>query len=88
MGAALSLRLVSNLKAAGLGNELVDALLEPASGAVIDAGARAALADAIHLVFTVAFVAAVLGLLSAFFAPHRDLKDRERENEPVMISAE
>jgi EmrB/QacA subfamily drug resistance transporter len=88
MGAALSLRLASNLKTAGLGNELVDALLEPASGAVIDAGARAALADAIHLVFTVAFIAAVLGLVSAFFAPHRDLKDRERENEPVMISAD
>jgi EmrB/QacA subfamily drug resistance transporter len=88
MGAALSLRLASNLKAAGLGTELVDQLLEPSSGVVSDVGAQAALANAIHLVFVIAFIAAILGLVSAFFAPRRELKDRGPENEPVMISAD
>ncbi len=88
MGAALSLRLASNLEVAGLSTEMVDALLEPVSNVVIDAGARAALANAIHLVFLIAFVAAILGLVSAFFAPRRELKDRDHVDEPVMISAD
>lgn len=88
MGAALSLRLASNLNASGLDPKLVDALLEPVAGISMDAGARIALADAIHLVFVIASVAAVLGLISAFFAPRRELKDRDPENEPVLVSAD
>ncbi len=88
MGAALSLRLASNLNASGLDPELVSQLLEPASGVIIDAGARLALADSIHLVFVIAFVAGVLGLVAAFFAPHKELKDRDVESEPVLISAD
>jgi len=88
MGLALSMRLASNLSASGLDPRRVDALLEPLPGMSIDAGARLALADAIHLVFVIAFIAAVLGLVSTFFAPRRELKDRAPENEPVMVSAD
>jgi EmrB/QacA subfamily drug resistance transporter len=88
MGVALSMRLASNLNASGLDPKLVDALLEPLPGISMDMGARIALANAIHLVFVIAFIAAVLGLVSAFFAPRRELKDRDAENEPVMVSAD
>jgi hypothetical protein len=82
------MRLASNLNASGLDPKLVDALLEPLPGISMDMGARIALANAIHLVFVIAFIAAVLGLVSAFFAPRRELKDRDAENEPVMVSAD
>lgn len=77
MGAALSARLAANLNASGLDLSLVAQLLDPAPGSavVIEAGARAAMADAIHLVFMIAFVAALLGLLSAVFTPRKELTD-------------
>jgi EmrB/QacA subfamily drug resistance transporter len=78
MGSALSARLASNLSAANLDPKLVDRLLDPIPGSklVIDAGVRFALADAIHIVFVIAFVAALLGLAAVFFTPHGELKDR------------
>jgi EmrB/QacA subfamily drug resistance transporter len=78
MGAALSARLASNLNASGLDPSLVAALLDPLpdSQAVIAEGARIAVADATNLVFIIAFAAAVLGLVTAFFAPHRELHDK------------
>ena len=75
MGAALSARLASNLSASGLDPAMVEQLLEPVPGSevLINAAARAAMADAIHLIFVIAFVAAALGLVSAFFTPRREL---------------
>lgn len=77
MGAALSARLASNLNASGLDLSLVSQLLDPAPGSevVIEAGARLAMADAIHLVFVIAFVAAALGWVSAIFTPRKELTD-------------
>jgi EmrB/QacA subfamily drug resistance transporter len=91
MGAALSMTLASRLTAAGLDPNLVTELLDPssASGTVIDAGVRVAMADAVHLIFVIAFVAAALGLLSAFFAPRIELTEKEIEKEtPVLVSME
>ena len=89
MGAALSARLASNLSASGLDPELVSQLLEPLPGAqaVINEGARIAVADAISLVFLIAFVAAGLALASTFFTPRTELKERT-EGEPVPVSAD
>ncbi|MEW6084675.1 MAG: MDR family MFS transporter [Chloroflexota bacterium] len=77
MGAALSARLASNLNASGLDLSLVSQLLDPAPGSevVIEAGARLAMADAIHLVFVIAFAAAALGWVSAIFTPRKELTD-------------
>jgi hypothetical protein len=71
MGAALSMRLASNLSASGLNPELVSQLLEPSSNAqaVLDEGLRLAVANAINLVFLIAFVSAVIALVAVFFAP-------------------
>jgi MFS family permease len=90
MGAALSLRLASNLSASGLDPNLVSQLLDPSPGSevLIQAGVRAAMADAIHLVFVIAFVAAVLGLISTFFTPRKELTERTPESEPVSVSAD
>ena len=93
MGAALSTRLSSNLSVSGLDPEMVAQLLEPVPGAevLINAGARAAMADAIHLVFVIAFVAAALGLVSAFFTPRKELIETAastRESTPSPLSAD
>jgi MFS family permease len=93
MGAALSARLASNLSASGLASSLVEQLLEPLPGSevVINASARAAMADAIHLVFVIAFVAAALGLVSAFFTPRKELTETRspsRESSPSPLSAD
>ena len=93
MGAALSIRLASNLSASGLEPGMVAQLLDPFSGSgiVIDAGVRLAMADAIHLVFIIAFVAAALGLIATFFVPHKELKEMltvPTENDPTLISAD
>src|SRR5215211_6145267 len=71
MGAALSTRLASNLSASGLDLDLVTRLLNPLPGSetVIDQGVRIAVANAINLVFVIAFVAALLGLAVTFFSP-------------------
>jgi EmrB/QacA subfamily drug resistance transporter len=90
MGAALSARLSSNLSAAGLDLELVRQLLDPLPGSqvVIAEGARAAMADAVHLVFVIAFVAAALALVSVLFTPHKELSDRAQERDHSLVSAD
>jgi hypothetical protein len=90
MGAALSARLASNLSASGLDPSLVTQLLDPIPGsqAVIDEGLRLAVANAINLVFVIAFVAAVLGLLVTFFTPRKELKDKATDGEPALVSAD
>ena len=74
MGAALSARLA----ASGLDPKQVEALLNPLGpqAVVVEAGVRLALADAIHIVFVIALVAASLGLLAVLFTPRIDLRDR------------
>lgn len=88
MGAALSARLASNLIASGLDLELVRQLLDPLPGSqvVIEEGARLAMADAIHLVFVIAFVAAALTMVTVLFTPRKEL--REHLPEPVPLSAD
>jgi EmrB/QacA subfamily drug resistance transporter len=78
MGAALTMRLASNLNASGIDPELVSQLLEPSSSvlAVIDEGLRLALANAIHLVFLIAFVSAAFALVAVFFSPRINLRDK------------
>ncbi len=90
MGAALSMRLASDFRASGLDPELVKQLLEPLPGSqiVVDVGVRAAMANGIHLVFVIAFIAGVLGLAAAFFAPRKELKEREPEIDPSLASAD
>ena len=90
MGAALSMRLTSNLSASGLDPSLVAQLLDPLPGSevLIDAGVRVAMANAIHLVFVIAFVAAVLGLVSAFFTPRKELTEQLPERDPSPVSAD
>ncbi|MEW5938666.1 MAG: MDR family MFS transporter [Chloroflexota bacterium] len=79
MGAALSASLASALAASGLDLRLVDRLLDPLGPQVVaDAGVRLALADAIHLVFVIAFAAAALSLVAVFFSPRVDLDDQSQ----------
>jgi EmrB/QacA subfamily drug resistance transporter len=88
MGAALSIRLASNLSASGLDPKLVTQLLDPLPGSqlVVDAGVRLAMADSIHLVFVIAFVSAALGLVAVFFTPHQELKEKSSESDPPLVS--
>jgi len=90
MGAALSARLASNLSASGFDLDLVTQLLNPLPGSetVIAEGVRVAVANAINLVFVIAFVAAALGLFVTFFSPRHELKDQASESGPVTISAD
>ncbi|MFN8426710.1 MAG: MFS transporter [Anaerolineales bacterium] len=77
MGAALSARLAANLSASGLDVSLISGLLDPlsSSAGVVESGARLAMADAIHLVFLIALIAAALGWIAAIFTPRKELKD-------------
>lgn len=88
MGAALSASLAANLSAAGLDLGLISQLLDsvPGSQATLNEAARSAVADAINLVFTIAFVAALLGLVVTLFAPRQELKDRAAEEETAAAS--
>jgi EmrB/QacA subfamily drug resistance transporter len=90
MGAALGARLASNLTGAGLDLDLVRQLLDPLPGAevVIAQGARAAMADAIHLVFMIAFVAAALAMITVLFTPHHELTERLPEHDRSPVSAD
>jgi EmrB/QacA subfamily drug resistance transporter len=90
MGAALSARLASNLIASHLDLELVRQLLDPLPGSevVIAEGARVAMADAIHLVFVIAFVAAALAMITVLFTPHKELSEQLPEPEATPISAD
>jgi EmrB/QacA subfamily drug resistance transporter len=86
MGAALSARLA----ASRLNPDLIRQLLDPLPGTqvVIAEGARAAMADAIHLVFIIAFVAAALAMVTVFFTPRRELTDQQPEREPSPVSTD
>ena len=90
MGAALSARLISNLSASGLSLDLVTQLLNPLPGndVVINDAARIAVANAISIVFVIAFVAAFLGLVVTLFSPRQELRDKSSENKPVTVSAD
>jgi EmrB/QacA subfamily drug resistance transporter len=90
MGAALSTRLASNFIASHLDPELVRQLLDPLPGSqvVIEEGARVAMADAIHLVFVIAFVAAALAMVTVFFTPRKELTEKSPEREPSPMSAD
>ncbi len=90
MGAALSTRLASNLIAARLDPGLVQQLLDPLPGSpvVIAEGARAAIADAIHLVFVIAFVAAALAMVTVFFTPRKELTEQYPERGAPPLRAD
>jgi EmrB/QacA subfamily drug resistance transporter len=90
MGAALSARLASNLLESRLDPEIVRQLLDPLPGAevVIAEGARAAMADAIHLVFIIAFAAAALAMVTVFFTPRTELTEKQPERERSPVSAD
>ncbi len=90
MGAALSARLAASLSASGLDLNLVSQLLNPLPGTetVIDEGVRIAVANAIHLVFVIAFVATLFALIVTFFTPRKELKDEPVESEPALLSAD
>ena len=92
MGAALTARLASNLAASNLDPELVSQLLEPASGPglAMNEAARIALANAISLVFIIAFIAAAFAFLSVFLAPNKDLMEKPTatEDNPALVSAD
>jgi MFS family permease len=90
MGAALSTRLVSNLAASGLDLERVSRLLNPLPGdeALLTDAVRIAVADAINIVFVIAFIAAFLGLISTLFTPRKELTERLPEREPSTVSAD
>jgi EmrB/QacA subfamily drug resistance transporter len=86
MGAALSARLA----AAHLDPDMVRQLLDPLPGSqvVIAEGARAAMADAIHLVFVIAFFAAALAMVTVLFTPRKELTDRAAEHDRSTVSAD
>jgi EmrB/QacA subfamily drug resistance transporter len=90
MGAALSARLASNLVASGLDLDLVRQLLDPLPGSevVIAQGARLAMADAIHLVFVIAFFAAALAMITVLFTPHKELTEQVPERDRSAVSAD
>ena len=70
--------------------ELVRQLLDPLPGSevVIAQAARIAMADAIHLVFMIAFVAAALAMITVLFTPHKELTERSPERDPSAVSAD
>jgi EmrB/QacA subfamily drug resistance transporter len=89
MGAALSASLAASLSASGLGLELISQLLNPLGAqAVVSGAVRIAVADAIDLVFRIAFAAALLALAVTFFAPRQDLRDQAAEEEPIVAGIE
>jgi hypothetical protein len=66
--------------------QLLDPL--PGSQVVIAEAARAAMADAIHLVFVIAFVAAALAMITVFFTPHKALTERLPGHDSPPLSAD
>jgi MFS family permease len=90
MGAALSTRLAANLIAAHLDPDLVRQLLDPLAGSelVIAEEARLAMANAIHLVFVIAFFAAALAMIAVLFTPRKELAEQAAEPSAPPISAD
>ncbi len=87
MGAALSASLAASLSASGLSLDLISQLLNPlGSQAAASDAVRMAVANAIDLVFIIAFAAALLALVVTFFTPRQDLQDQRLEEEPVVAS--
>jgi EmrB/QacA subfamily drug resistance transporter len=88
MGAALSASLAANLSASGLSLDLISQLLDPLPGAqaTINAAGRIAVANAINLVFVIAFVASLLALVVTLFAPRQKLQDQPVEEGAIPIS--
>lgn len=82
MGAVLTLRLTAGLRAAGQDVSIIQQLLNPTPGSqlAIAEAARLVMADSVNLVFIIAFMAALLGLITIFFAPRRNLTDFERRS--------
>jgi EmrB/QacA subfamily drug resistance transporter len=81
MGAALSARLASHLDP-----NLVTQLLDPiaSSEVVIAESARVAMADAIHVVFIIALVAAFLAMVAVLFTPRKELTEQLPVPEPSL----
>jgi len=69
---------------------IVDQLLDPVLGTntVINGSVRFAVANAINLVFVIAFVAALLAVIVTFFTPRKELTDKALEPEAVIVSAD
>jgi MFS family permease len=90
MGAALSTRLAANLIASHLDPKLVQDLLDPlaSSQTVIAEGARTAMANAIHVVFVIAFFAAVLAMIAVLFTPRLELREQLPERGVPPVSAD
>jgi MFS family permease len=90
MGAALSARLIDNLAASGLDLELVTQLLNPLPGseALLTDAVRVAVANAINIVFVIAFVAAFLAWISTLFSPRSQLRDQLSERDVSPVSAD
>src|SRR5215208_5311957 len=90
MGAALSARLASNFIASHLDPDLVRQLLDPIPGSqvVIEESVRAAMANAIHLVFVIAFIAAALAMVTVFFTPQKELTEQLPERDASALSAD
>ena len=90
MGAALSTRLVFEFERLRSGSRSGHSITESSARleTVIDQGVQIAVANAINLVFVIAFIAALLGLAVTFFSPRQELKDKPSENAPVTISAD
>lgn len=93
MGAALSMQLAARLTAAGLepGAVAVDSLLDPVAGSgvpvAIEGAVRTALAGSLQVVFVIACVAAVLGLLATMLAPRGDIAQLAAEREAENLGA-
>lgn len=82
MGVVLSVRLAANLIALGLdpGAVSVDSLIEPvgsAVGSMMEGELRIALAGAIRSVFTIGFLAALLGFVATSLAPRGQIAQLE-----------
>jgi hypothetical protein len=60
----------------------------PGAQTVVDGAVRIAVANAINLVFIIAFVAALLGLGSTLFSPRQELTEASKEREPILTSAD
>src|SRR5206468_2813196 len=75
MGVVLAMSLTANLQAAGLDpasvsiNALLDPVAQASANASLDATLRIALANAIRVVFLLAFIAAAIGLVATALAP-------------------
>jgi len=55
---------------------------------LIEEGARVAMTGAIHLVFVIAFAAAVLAMIAVFFIPRKELTDSLPERDASPMSAD